>query len=68
MSQCINKIKKKLDLYQELYQAFCEVHAHLTGQQCQEQFNTKWKTIKESENCLVEAEKYLKELKAAITV
>lgn len=60
--------KKNLDLYQQLYQAFCVVHDHLTGQQCQEQFIKKWKTITVSENRSVEAEKYWKELTAAITV
>ncbi|KAK4027437.1 hypothetical protein OUZ56_016483 [Daphnia magna] len=44
------------------------VHDHLTGQQCQEQFIKKWKTITVSENRSVEAEKYWKELTAAITV
>ena len=58
----------KPDLYQQLYQAYSEVHSDLTRQQCQIEFNKKWKTIKECKNRSEEAEKYLKELKGAITL
>ena len=47
----------KLDLYQQLYQAYSEVHSDLTRQQCQIDFNKKWKTIKECKNLSEEAEK-----------
>jgi hypothetical protein len=40
----------------------------LTRQQCQIEFNKKWKTIKECKNRSEEAEKYLKELKGALTL
>ena len=40
----------------------------MTRQQCQIEFNKKWKTIKECKNRSEEAEKYLKELKCAITL
>ncbi|EFX66906.1 hypothetical protein DAPPUDRAFT_115916 [Daphnia pulex] len=58
----------KPDLYQQLYQAYSEVHSDLTRQQCQKEFYQKWKTIKEFKNRSEEAEKYLKELKGAITL
>ncbi|EFX64643.1 hypothetical protein DAPPUDRAFT_117997 [Daphnia pulex] len=58
----------KPDLYQQLYQGYSEVHSDLTRQQCQKEFNKKWKTIKECKNRSEEAEKYLKELKGAITL
>lgn len=58
----------KPDLYQQLYQAYSEVHSDLTRQQCQIEFNKKWKTIKECKNRSEEAEKYLKVLKGAITL
>ncbi|EFX75970.1 hypothetical protein DAPPUDRAFT_107360 [Daphnia pulex] len=51
-----------------LYQAYSEVHSDLTRQQCQIEFNKKWKTIKECKNRSEEAEKYLKELKGALTL
>jgi|LakMenEpi03Aug12_release.lakeMendotaPanAssembly.Ray.scaffolds.fasta_scaffold541535_1 hypothetical protein len=58
--------KKILDYNLQLFRIFC-VHDHLTGQHGQ-QFNKKWKTIKVSENRSVETEKYLKDLKNAISI
>lgn len=53
-------------VYQQLYNAYCEVNDSIPGPKCQQLFNEKWESIKQSLNSSEEAQAYLKELQNII--
>lgn len=54
-------------VYQQLYNAYCKVNDSIPGPKCQQLFNEKWESIKQSPNSSEEAQAYLKELQNIIS-